>query len=372
MHFKNKKIGLTNKLSDKTEFFCVDYFRLIFAVGIVALHMSPLKDVNNVINYFVVHVLTRLGVPFFFLSSGFFLQKKLGDFNKVKAYLIKLLKLYLIYTLLYLPEIIHRYIEGGGAFLSNALKFAKKFIFVGSYTQLWYFIGLITATLLLYLFVNKLKLKDKHIAAIVLALYIIGTVLNAYAQPFVKSITVPFGKLGAIDKQYLLLSLYFKVFDTTRNGFFFGLPYLFFGYLIAKNKDKIYRKNYLLLSLVSFVAMTGEAFAVHKTFRGEGQDMLFTLLPTSVLLFLSILFVDCKNNSRNAHTAEHTRKVSVLFFGLHLFFKFYVNNITQKVFCTELHSTIEFLAVIILNYIAAEAIIRLSDIKNFKWLKILY
>lgn len=367
-----KKNNLTNKLSNKTEFFAVDYFRLLFSVGIVALHLHPLKDVNSVLDYFLTHVLTRLGVPFFFLVSGFFLQKKLDDSKKIKTYLVKLFRLYLVYTLLYLPQIVYGYIKGDEGFVHNVVSFIKNLIFVGSYTHLWYFVGLMVATLFLYLFVRKLKLSDKHIMAVVLVFYVLGTVMNAYIQPLIKSITVPVSELGTVDKQYLLLSLYFKVFSTTRNGLTFGLPYLFFGYLIAKNKESVYRKNYFVMAIVSFIVMTGEAFIAHEVFGASGQDMLFALLPTSIFVFLFILYIDCKNNQRNAHISKHTREISVLYFGLHLFINSYVGGILSKVFDIELHSTIRFVLVTILNYVAAEVIIRMSGIKHFKWLKNFY
>ena len=377
MKHRNQENKLTNQLSNKTEFFAVDYFRLLFSVGIVALHLRPLMDVNNVLDYFLSQVLSRLGVPFFFLVSGFFLQKKLDDSKKIKAYLVKLFRLYLVYTLLYMPQIVYGYINGEAGFLLNAVFFIKEFIFTGSYIHLWYFVGLMVATLLLYLFVRKLKLSDKHIMAIVLVLYVIGTVMNAYLQPFIYSITVPFSEMGTVGKQYLLLSLYFKFFYTTRNGLFFGFPYLFFGYLIAKNKESIYRKNYFLMAIVSFIVMTGEAFIAHKVFGAGGQDMLFMLLPTSIFVFLFILFIDCKNNQRNAHISKHTREISVLYYGLHLFINSYVSRILYKVilyqaFDIKLHSTIRFVILIILNYVAAEVIIRMSGIKYFKWLKNFY
>lgn len=368
MKLENRKNKLTDRLSDKTEFLAVDYFRLIFAIGIVALHLKPLHDINSLLNYFLTHVLTRLGVPFFFLVSGFFLQKKLDDFEKVKSYLVRLLQLYLVYTLLYLPQIVYGYIKGEDSFIHNALAFVRNFIFVGSYTQLWYFVGLMVATLLLYWFVNKLKFSDKQITAIVVILYVIGTIMNAYIQPLKKSINLPASQFAAVDKRYLLLWLYFKVFDTTRNGIFFGLPYLFFGYLIAKNKEKIYRRNYFVLSLASLIVMTGEAFIVHEVFGGSGQDMLFTLLPTSVFVFLFVLFLDCKNDQRNAQMAKHTRYMSVLYFGLHLFINFYVGGVLHKGFDIELHSMIRFVVVVILNYVAAEVIIRMSNTRHFKWL----
>lgn len=372
MKHGNPENDLINKLSNKTEFFAVDYFRLIFSIGIVALHLQPLKDMNSVLDYFLGQVLTRLGVPFFFLVSGFFLQKKLDDSKKIKTYLVKLLRLYLLYTLLYLPQVVYGYIKAESGFVHNVMDFIRKFLFVGSFTHLWYFVGLMVATLLLYFLVGKLRLSDKYITAIVLVLYVIGTVMNTYIQPLAESITVPISELETVDRQYLLLSLYYSVFSTTRNGIFFGLPFLFFGYLIAKNKESVCQKNYFVMAIISFVMMTGEAFIAHEVFGVSKQDMLFALLPTSIFVFLSILFIDCKSNQRNAQLAKHTRNISVLYFVLHLFINFYVSGILSKVFDIELHSMIRFVLVTIFNYVAAEVIIRMSDIKHFKWLKSFY
>lgn len=98
----------TKRLDEKTEFIAVDFFRLLFAIGIVALHLAPMQDINETLNYFVVHVLTRLGVPFFFL------QKKIQDVQKVKAYLARIFQLYVIYTVLYLPQIVYVDRKAGG------------------------------------------------------------------------------------------------------------------------------------------------------------------------------------------------------------------------------------------------------------------
>lgn len=365
-------INSSVRLSDKTEFFALDYFRLVFAVAVVSIHIPPFADVNNVLNYYLQQVLPHLAVPFFFLASGFFLHRKLNDFKKVKAYLLRLFALYLTYTVLYLPLIVYGYIEEKYTLIRSVLWFLRNFIFVGSVFHLWYFVALMAAALLLYLFVRKLKLRDKHIVAIVLALYVIGTVMYTYIQPLRKSIDVPVSELATLDKQYLLLYLYSKVFNTTRNGLFFGLPCLFFGYLIAKNKERIRRKNYLVLSIVSLIVMTGEVFIAHEIFGASDVSMLFTLLPASIFVFLFVLFIDCGNSQRNAQIAKHARKISVLYYGLHPLINFCIGGVLHRVFDIELHSLLRFIVVIILNFAAAEVIIRMSDVKHFKWLKNLY
>lgn len=367
-----KKDDFTKKLSDKTEFFAVDFFRVVFALGVVAIHLGPLEDVNYTLHYFLTNVPARLGVPFFFLVSGFFLQKKLDDAGKIKAYVLRLLQLYFVYTLLYLPQMIHRYVNNDQPFVHDILVFTKRFFFTGSYLQLWYFVALVVATLLLYLLVKKLGLSDGQMTAVVLALYAAGTIGNAYIMPLIESVNVPFGELAGLNERYILLWAYYKVFDTTRNGLFFGLPFLFFGYLIAGNKEKIHRKNYFLLSVLSFAAMTGEAWVVHKIFGGDGSDMLIMMLPTAVLVFLFVLFIDCDNNERSARRAKHFRYLSVLYFGLHPLMHLCVDGLLKTGFGIEPHSLVRFVLVVLLNSVVAEIVIRLSDRKYFRWLKKLY
>ena len=166
--------------------------------------------------------------------------------------------------------------------------------------------------------------------------------------------------------------LYFRVFSTTRNGLFFGLPYVCFGYLIAKNRDKIVRKNYLLLAVLSFLLMIGEAVVVHEVFGATGSDMLFALLPTSVFILLFAAFIDCRKTERNFHLAKHLRSLSVLYFGLHKWIEFYFVGLLHRALGVELNSLARFVLVVVLNYIAAEVIIRMSAIRHFQWLRKLY
>ena len=126
-YIEDKIKTTTKRLDEKTEFIAVDFFCFLFAIGIVALHLAPMQDINETLNYFVVHVLTRLGVPFFFLVSGFFLQKKIQDVQKVKAYLARIFQLYVIYTVLYLPQIVYDYRKAGGFWGWNLLDFVRNF-----------------------------------------------------------------------------------------------------------------------------------------------------------------------------------------------------------------------------------------------------
>lgn len=103
----------------------------------------------------------------------------------------------------------------------------------GSYKQLWFFVGLITASLLLYFLVNKLKVDDGKLLLFVSSLYITGVLGNTYTQFF--------SNMPMLQK---ILKIYFENFETTRNGLFFELPFLSIGYLIKKYSYKIHKHSY--------------------------------------------------------------------------------------------------------------------------------
>ena len=51
----------------------VDYFRLISAYLIIAIHTSPLTSVSATGDFIFTRIVARIAVPFFFMTSGFFL-----------------------------------------------------------------------------------------------------------------------------------------------------------------------------------------------------------------------------------------------------------------------------------------------------------
>lgn len=362
----------TTILIDKKEYFAVDIFRLIFAIGIVALHLSPLEDICGICNYFLINVITRIGVPFFFLVSGFFLYKKIYDYDKVKMYINKLMKQYLIYTFIYMPQILYVRIKSGGSILKNILGFIRNFFFIGSYVQLWYFVGLIIATVLLYFLVNKSGLSDKALLIIIIVLYIIGTIFDAYILPD-KFETCIQTKGTFFYFVHFVVWVYMNIFVTTRNGIFFGLPYLFFGYLIAKNKKRILKKSYLVMFMISFFLMLLEVLVVVKLFGNlNGQNMLFSLLPTALFFFLFILFIDWSNLYNCNRIAKHCRSLSAIYFGWHLFIDFYVNGFFKYILHIKLHSLLQFVIVLLLNYILGEILIYISNKSQLKWVRCFY
>ena len=85
----------------KKRFAALDDFRLIAAVLVVAIHTSPLTCWNPEADFWFTRVFARVAVPFFFMSSGYFLARK--GWQGIGRFIRHALLLYGISILLYLP-----------------------------------------------------------------------------------------------------------------------------------------------------------------------------------------------------------------------------------------------------------------------------
>lgn len=275
------------------------------------------------------------------------------SWEKVSAYIKRLFCLYFIYTIIYMPQIIlENYTENGQVFI-------RRFFLKGSYKQLWFFVGLITASLLLYFLVNKLKVDDGKLLLFVSFLYIIGVLGNTYTQFF--------SNMPMFQK---ILKIYFENFETTRNGLFFGLPFFSIGYLIKKYSYKIHKHSYGIWLLVFFCVMVVETGYSVKKWGMFDRDMMFLLLPVAVCLFLFISFKNGKGN--HSVIALKSRKVSTLIFGFHCFVGFWLDMVCRKIGIKHLQSLQRYIMIVMLTIILSFLIIKLSEMRKFTWLQYLY
>lgn len=125
---------------------------------------------------------------------------------KIKAYIKRICKLYLLWTLIYLPLSIYGFILVGMPILKSIAVFFRNILLIGeNYMSwpLWYLLALIVAVGIIYLFL-KIRVSIYGIVVISVLMALIGLGLdyckgNAVMQP--------------------ITDLYFSVFQKTRNGF---------------------------------------------------------------------------------------------------------------------------------------------------------
>lgn len=230
----------------------IDFVKFICSLLVVMIHVSPFGEATSstkfyLMNDFLQNYICRLAVPFFFICNGYFLEKKLSvsgnDCTIIKNIVFKTLKLYIKWSIIYLPINLVIILHDKSGLLHGIIGYVKNFVFIGSYTQLWYLNSLIIALLLIYVF-TKMKVPSSIIMKLSFVLYIIGLFDDSYYgilnfTPIIKT---------CVDKYNLL-------FGTTRNGLFFGLFFISLGMYLAKINLSIDYKKCVLLFTCSSMAL---------------------------------------------------------------------------------------------------------------------
>lgn len=241
----------------------IDILKLGLSFLIVALHIFPvsgLKDITGILSYEIANGITRIGVPTFFVISGYLLRNKLND----KAYLIKYAKriliLFLVWQLIYLPDMIRFYRLGRFSTFDLVLKL------VYGYWHLWYLQATVCAVFMLY-FLRMQSVSKKIIWA--LLLFFTGYVFQlAYKTNLLNDVPA--------------LKFAYEVTGTSRNFIFMGYPFLVLGSLYEYWRKVVVKINFLLLPF--WILLFGEVY-LYYTLKVGALDFNIAILPLSLFLF---------------------------------------------------------------------------------------
>ena len=205
----------------------LDVTKVIMAVIVVAIHTQPQSLLGESLVADICQSLYEIPVPFFFAVSGFLLWRKMGGFVRndrlirIENWILHSLRLYFLWTIIYLPYTIYGFVHDGLQWHEALMVFARNVLLVGeNYCSwpLWYLLGMVSAGCVIYGIV-KVGLGVKSILLVAVVLLCLGEVLDSLCQR---------------EQMPAIVSLYYKVFKSTRNGFFLGLPYIAVGVCIAE------------------------------------------------------------------------------------------------------------------------------------------
>ena len=239
----------------------IDLFKLIMAICVVAIHTNPLYSCDNKTAVSIYNTVVGVANPFFFLSSGFLIGKKYFGGGQNNYYILqhlkKLLKLYLIWTLIYCPLAIYYYCSNGSSILLNAADFIRGLLFVGEHYNsyaLWYLLSCIYGLLFIYILLKR-HVGFSQIVIVCNTLMIFGFVFTELVA--VKDSLPTF--LG-IPTKILWVML------GPRGRIFMGAGYISIGMLLAKRDKETKGKKYALLILGAIITTFTSGFAKSLAF----------------------------------------------------------------------------------------------------------
>jgi len=260
----------------------LDFGKLIAAICIVSLHVGYFTELPNHVGDFIRYSM-RWAVPFFFISSGYFIS----DFNATSRYLSKLQKIFLmaaVASIIYVPAILYR--DGWEAL---NLIFSFEILFFGTYVHLWFFSSLLFGLLTLS-FLAQFNYKWTVLFSLAVILgYLVVDGLRTY------------GISGNIDANFF--------------RFLSGIPFLYLGYCFRNPKviDFFSKLNHLFILLVLLVLLVSEFFVLVMT-NGDLKLPQFGIAS----VFLAILFFSLCIKYPESIKFKHS-KVPALSLGIYIF-----------------------------------------------------
>lgn len=289
-----KEIKVENEISIRdTEYIVIDVLKFCFACLIPLLHIN---FGENRILIIMQQYVARLGVPFFFATTGFLLAREIERSGSIKSSCKKFGKrlgwLLLLWLMIDLPFYFitnHREFELTIYWL---IGFVQKLIFLTP-CYLWYLSSALVGIFIV--FVCMRYLKKLQTVCILSIIYVVGVFGNSWD-----------GILGvALPQQY------FDIFLTTRNGVFFTPLHIYIGICVWRNKANSKMIYPFIASLVLYIA---EVFYVRQRVAvGTDTSMYFTL-PVLIYTLLSLVKQVKTKIKIEKKTMLILRKFSVLFY----------------------------------------------------------
>lgn len=298
---------------EQTEYRGLDLMKFIMALLIVVLHTHPFDGISEVLNFSTADVLGRVAVPFFFAATGFLMERKLRNSRNMNQvigkYVRSILKLYLIWTVIYFPIIL---CYGKVTCEERGLKYAvlafcRDTVLGGSYVHLWYLPATVVGVVLAFYAVKWLGMKKAGILFAVL--YLMGLLTQSY-----------FGVLLMILDQdgfiWGLLLAVKKVMATCRNGIFFGSIFIYIGMAAARRPAEMSGRKAWTGVVLSLLFLWIEEVCLYRYGVVREPDMYLMLVPAAYFLLCAALQI------RMEQSAVWFREMSKNLYFVHMIFKF--------------------------------------------------
>ncbi|EOH94218.1 acyltransferase family protein [Enterococcus pallens] len=257
---------------EKTGMNRIQVVQYIAAVLVICVHCGPILE-DPLFNYVIKNIFCRVAVPFFAVSTAFFVREKSRTQPEYfSSYLYSLAKNYLIWSLVFLPLGV-QWIQQNMTLPIYLYPMALLvgLFYVGTFYHLWYMPALIFSLWLVRRLVRRYSYRVLLMGFGVL--YLFGC-LETYH--------------GLLDNGLFIRTLidyYLQFFVTTRNGLLFLCIFVTLGFLISDFRTKLTKEQHLWGLTISTIGLLAEGLLLFKTDYLD-MNFLVMLLPVSFYLFL--------------------------------------------------------------------------------------
>lgn len=340
-------------MAEKRQYNGLDLLKFMLAVLVAFRHVVQIYyPAESKWRLLICSWLSNLAVPGFFVMAGFFLFRKLEngktakDKEIVKGYCIRILKLALIWSAVYLPVDIYTwyYSTSDASVAEWILYYIKCFFFNHTIVQLWFLPALFVACLLVwFLYASGMRIwQILGVGGLLFGVYCL--VSNRY-----------FWWGASLDA---LLSLYHKYFITMRNGVFYGTFFVALGLWFAKTEKRLSFKPAYAGFLVCLALMFLEAR------RYYNLNCVLMAAPATFFMIWAAMAVTWKDRK----IYSRLRKMSQWVYLSQYYFMFLFSLAMQPHLAsfTKKQTTVAVMGPMLLF---SAAMVWLSEKKSFGWLR---
>ena len=323
----------------------IDLFKFVMAFAVVAIHTGLRDAFDNELCRTVVDVIINLGVPFFFLSSGYLLMAKMREPFYLKDntailshHLIKIVKLYFLWMTIYLPMTIFVYLRDALPAKTSLFLIVKGYFLTGEQYNAWHFWYLLSTIFALIIIIPVMRIKISPILLPVLSF------IASLGEVMLLVLTDYGGNTSSVFK----IVKYFLSLNMINNRICYGLVFIPLGMIIYK------RRLPLPVNLVLFVGGFVADVFVNNTVFG-----VYLLICTSVGFFGIVESIKIQSSK----VYPMLRRLSTYIYLVHMYMwtGFYV------VFCGgESYGLIPFVATSVLSLAVAYVIVKIKYRKSNK------
>ena len=278
----------------------IDLTKFIMAIFVVAIHTNPLYKFDNDIITTLYECTVRCAVPFFFIASGFFVSLKMNKIDAkqdkilvIRKQLVRILKMYIVWSVIYLPLAIYGFAKNNCSLLDSILSYAKGFLLYGenfNSWMLWYLLSTIYALL----FIEFLLRKNISLNTIC----IIGSLFLLIGLSIDYLVNMESNLPNALESTKTIIK------NTIVNGrIFTGFFYIPVGMLLAQKSINLY------LSTVFFVV----GFAGNFLFEDIIGNLFLALCCTGLFSIISYIRLP------NSPMFLYFRQSSTIIYLIHMY-----------------------------------------------------
>ena len=329
-------VSLNNQLLQEYRF--IDIFKFFCSFLIIGIHSKPFAEISMLDHAF--GMLTRIAVPFFFISSSFFLFKKDFSWKRIAGYCKRMLLLYILYGFIY---VIYELVTNTFAVNVFFIKF-----FVSGYQHLWFLHQGVIAVLIISAFTQVFK-SPKLLYFFAAVIYVLGVAVFTF-YPLIQWIEPVRWFHSSFISQILF----------ERSWLFYAVPYMALGYYFANNRCPG-KKISVAGIFVSYLFLAAESFFGVYFVHVPSTVLWISVAPLSFFVFSLVSNIRLKTSWKT----ETLRKSSTLIYCIHLIVIFVLQPLV-------LNNFLLFVITAVISFVYSIIVIKLSSLRHFRFLHFLY